>query len=261
MQLFDLSGKIAIITGASRGIGRAIAERMAEHGAAVVVSSRRLPACEEVVDGIRERGGKALAVACNVGKKAELSQLVAAALAEFGGVDILVGSAGINFYVGPSTSMPDEVYDKIMDVNVKANLRLSALVVPSMIERGGGAILLISSIGGIVGSGSIGAYCISKAAEMQLVRNLAVEFGPHKIRANCIAPGLIETEFSRALWENPDYYKHAVLEAPLQRIGQPDDVAAAAVFLASDGGSFVTGQSILVDGGRSIGRVLSQSGN
>lgn len=248
-SLFDLSGKVAIVTGGSRGIGRAICERMAEHGAKVVVSSRKLDACQAVVDAIRAKGGEAIAVACNIGRKDELQALVDRTLATWGGVDILVCNAAINPYFGPAMAMPDEVFDKMMATNVKSNMWLAHMCIPSMEGRGGGAIIIVSSIGGYRGSVNLGAYAITKAADLQLARNLAVEWGPKNIRVNCIAPGLIRTDFARALWEDPVNYRKRTRETPLKRIGEPDEIAGAAIYLASPAGSFMTGQSIIVDGG------------
>jgi NAD(P)-dependent dehydrogenase (short-subunit alcohol dehydrogenase family) len=254
--LFDLEGKVAVITGSSRGIGKAIALRMAEHGAHVVISSRKLDACDAVVAEIKARGGTAMARACHVGRKEDLEALIGATIAEWGGIDILVCNAGVNVYAGPSVEMPDQAYERVMDTNVKSVFRLCNMVLPGMADRGGGSVILISSIGGLQGSDRLGIYCVSKAAEMQMARNIALEYGPKNVRANCIAPGLIRTDFSRALWEDPTFYRQAVLEAPLQRIGEPDDIAAAAVFFAGPGGSFMTGQTLVIDGGRLIGHVI-----
>lgn len=250
--LFDLTGKTAVVTGASRGIGRAIAERLAEHGARVVVSSRKLPACEEVVGAIRERGGEAVAIACNISAKEDLAALVDRAHAAFGGIDVLVCNAAVNPHYGPSQSIPDSAFDKVMSSNIRSNHWLCQLVIPEMAERKDGAVVIVSSIGGLKGTTTLGAYAISKAADMQMVRNLAVEWGPRNVRVNSIAPGLVRTDFARALWENPAVYERAVSTYPLRRIGEPDEIAGAAVFLASRAGSFVTGQTIVVDGGRTI---------
>lgn len=248
-SLFDLSGKVAVVTGGSRGIGRAICERMAEHGARVVVSSRKLDACQVVVDAIKAKGGEAVAVACNIGRKPELQAMVDRTLEAYGGVDILVCNAAINPHFGPAMGIPDDVFDKMMATNVKSNMWLSHMCIPSMEARGGGAIVIVSSIGGYRGSVNLGAYAITKAADLQLARNLAVEWGPKNIRVNCIAPGLVRTDFARALWEDPVNYKKRTRETPLKRIGEPDEIAGAAIYLASPAGSFMTGQSIVVDGG------------
>ena len=254
MTLFDLTGKIAIVTGSSRGIGRAIAERLAEHGAKVVVSSRKQDACDAVVAGINAtRGaGAALAVAANISRKEDLAALAERANAHFGRIDILVCNAASNPYYGPMAGIADEQFRKILDNNVIANHWLVSMVAPQMVERKDGAIVIVSSIGGLRGSSVIGAYCISKAADLQLARNLAVEYGPHNVRINCIAPGLIKTDFAKALWDNPDTLREATRTTPLRRIGAPDEIAGAAVFLASPAGSFMTGQVIVVDGGATI---------
>ncbi len=253
-MLFDLTGKVAIVTGSSRGIGRAIAERMAEHGARVVVSSRKAGPCQEVADGINERAGaeRAIAVPANISAKPELAALVETTLARWGRIDTLVCNAASNPYYGPMAGISDDQFRKILDNNVLANHWLVQLAAPGMIERRDGAIVIVSSIGGLKGSPVIGAYNVSKAADMQLARNLAVEFGPHNVRVNCIAPGLIRTDFARALWEDPTVLRYYNDVTPLRRIGQPDEIAGAAVFLASPAGAYVTGQTIVVDGGATI---------
>lgn len=248
-NLFDLSGKVAIVTGSSRGIGRAIAIRMAQHGAKVVISSRKAEACEKVADEIKAAGGEAIVVPCNVSDKAQLQALVDATVTQWGRVDVLVCNAAVNPFFGPSKDIPDDAFDKIMAVNIKSNHWLANMVAPGMAERGGGAIIIISSVGGLFGSNTLGAYGISKAADMQLARNLAVEWGPQNLRANCIAPGLVKTDFARALWENPDIAKKATKGYALRRIGEPDEIAGAAVFLASAAGQFMTGQTMVIDGG------------
>jgi len=253
MSLFDLTGKVAVVTGGSRGIGRAICERLAEHGAKVVVSSRKLDACEEVVRGIRERGGEAVAQACHIGRKEELRALVDGTTERWGAIDVLVCNAAVNPYFGPSVDMPDEAYDRVMNSNVRSNFWLCNMVAPGMAARGDGAIIIVSSIGGFQGSDVLGVYCISKAADMQLARNLAVEWGNRNVRANCIAPGLIRTDFARALWENPEIHRKSVQHTALGRIGEPDEIAGAAVFLASAAGRYTTGQTLVVDGGRLAG--------
>ena len=256
MDLFDLTGKTAVITGSSRGIGRAIAEQMAAAGARVVISSRKAGPCEEVAAAINKAGGKAVSIPCNVGDKAQLQALIERTRAEVGPVDILVCNAAVNPYYGPLLDIPDDAYDKTMSSNVRSNLWLMQLVLPEMAKRRDGAVIIISSIAGLRGSPMLGAYAISKAADLQLCRNLAVEWGQHNIRINCIVPGLVKTDFARALWEDPVVLEQAVSNAPLKRIGQPIEIAGAAVFLASKAGNFVTGQAIVVDGGVTIaGRV------
>lgn len=253
MTLFDLSGKVAIVTGSTKGIGEAIVHRLAEHGAKVVVSSRKADACDKVAGAINARhAGHAIAVPCNISEKADLQRLVDTTMKTWGKVDILVCNAAVNPYFGPSGNIPDEAFDKIMNANVKSNHWLCQLVLPQMVERKDGSIIIISSIGGLRGSPILGAYCISKAADFQLARNLAVEYGEHNIRANCIAPGLIKTYFAKALWDNPEILERSTSTAPLKRIGMPDEIAGAAVFLASPAGAFMTGQKLVIDGGVTI---------
>jgi NAD(P)-dependent dehydrogenase (short-subunit alcohol dehydrogenase family) len=254
MNLFDLNGKVAVITGSSRGIGRAIAERMAEHGAKVVVSSRKKEACDEVVNAINSRFGpdRAIAIAANISSKEHLQSLVDQTLAHWGQIDILVCNAASNPYYGPQAGIADEQFRKILDNNIVSNHWLISMTAPQMTSRKAGSIIIVSSIGGLRGSSVIGAYCISKAADMQLARNLAVEYGPHNVRVNCIAPGLIKTDFAKALWEDEVMLAKRTETTPLQRIGEPDEIAGAAVFLASSAGSFMTGQSLVIDGGVTI---------
>jgi NAD(P)-dependent dehydrogenase (short-subunit alcohol dehydrogenase family) len=254
MSLFGLHGKVAVVTGSSRGIGRAIVERMAEHGARVVVSSRKAAPCEEVAAAInlKSSAGRAVAIPANISSKDELRHLVDETNRIFGRIDILVCNAASNPYYGPLAGVSDDQFRKILENNVIANHWLISFVAPQMKERRDGSIIIVSSIGGLKGNAVIGAYNISKAADFQLARNLAVEFGPHNIRVNCIAPGLIKTDFARALWENPDTLKAATARTPLGRIGEPDEIAGAAVFLAARAGSYLTGQAIVVDGGATI---------
>lgn len=250
---FDLTGKVAIVTGSSRGIGQSIAECMAALGAKVVVSSRKADACEDVAKGIRAKGGDAHVIACNISRRAEVEALVEGTAKHYGGIDILVCNAAVNPYYGPLANMPDDAFDKIMASNVKSNIWLANLAVPHMEKRGGGAIVIVSSIGGIRGTGILGAYGISKAADFALARNLAVEHGAKNIRANCIAPGLVKTEFARALWEDEKLLNHRTATTPLRRIGMPDEIGGIAAFLASPAASFITGQIIVADGGVTIG--------
>jgi NAD(P)-dependent dehydrogenase (short-subunit alcohol dehydrogenase family) len=254
MSLFDLTGKVAVITGSSRGIGRAIAVRMAEQGARVVISSRKLEACEAVAEEIQAAHGPgaAVAIAANISSKDDLAKLVEGAASQLGPIDILVCNAASNPYFGPMTGITDDQFRKILDNNVISNHWLVQLCAPQMLERGDGSIIIVSSIGGLKGSPMIGAYNISKAADMQLARNLAVEFGRRNVRVNCIAPGLIRTDFAKALWENPALLKASNAGTPLGRMGVPDEIAGAAIFLASDAGRYVTGQTIVVDGGVTI---------
>jgi NAD(P)-dependent dehydrogenase (short-subunit alcohol dehydrogenase family) len=252
MKSFDLTGKVAIVTGSSRGIGCSIAEHLAAAGARVVVSSRKAPACEEVAQSIRTAGGEAVAIPANIGDKAQLENLVNETRRHWGRIDVLVCNAASNPYYGPMAQMPDEAFNKILQNNVVSNHWLASLVLPEMAERKDGVVIIVSSIGGLKGTAVLGAYAISKAADMQLARNLAVEWGPHNIRVNCIAPGLVKTDFARALWENPEVLTKYETQTPLRRIGEPDDIGGIAVFLASRAGAFVTGQTIVADGGVTI---------
>ncbi|MEC9465295.1 MAG: SDR family oxidoreductase [Myxococcota bacterium] len=254
--MFDLTGKVAIVTGSSRGIGRAIAGAMAQAGASVVVSSRKADACEEAASEIREAGGTVKVLPCNVGDKQQLESLVRQTQEVFGGVDIVVCNAAANPSYGPMRELEDSAFDKIMTVNVQSNLWLANLVAPSMVERGGGSMILIASIAGLGGSRSLGAYAVSKAAQFQLARNLAVEWGRKGIRANCIAPGLVKTDFAKALWENEALRTAFEKKTPLGRLGEPEDIAGAAVFLASDAARYMTGQALVVDGGLMSGGEL-----
>lgn len=252
MSLFSLENKVALITGSTKGIGKAIAERMAEQGAKVVISSRNQDACDEVAAGIKENGGTAKGIACNINYQEQLQELVAKSQEAFGTIDTLVCNAALNPYFGPSQEIPDAAFDKVMHANIGSVHRLCQLVIPGMAEAGGGAVIIVSSIGGLKGTDSLGAYAISKAADMQIARNLAVEWGPKNVRVNCIAPGLIRTDFARALWENPEIYEATVSKYPMRRIGEPDEIAGAAVMLASAAGSFTTGQTLVIDGGGTI---------
>jgi NAD(P)-dependent dehydrogenase (short-subunit alcohol dehydrogenase family) len=255
MSLFDLTGKVAVITGSSRGIGRAIAVAMADQGANVVISSRKAEACQEAARTINDRHGEgaAIVVPANISSKEALQHLVDEARRQLGRIDILVCNAASNPYYGPMGGISDEQFRKILENNVIANHWLIQMVAPEMLERKEGSIIIVSSIGGLKASAVIGAYNISKAADFQLARNLAAEFGPHQVRVNCIAPGLIRTDFARALWENPDTLKAVTMHTPLQRIGEPHEIAGAAVFLASPASTFVTGQAIVIDGGSTTG--------
>ncbi len=251
-QLFRLDGKVALITGSSRGIGRAIAEAMAAHGAKVVVSSRKAEACQAVAGAIRAAGGEAAVVPCNISRDEELKQLVSGARAAFGRIDILVLNAAVNPHFGPLSTLGADAYEKTMGTNVRCNLWLCNLVIPEMAERGDGAVIIVSSVAGLKGTKTIGVYALSKAADLQLARNLAVEWGGSNVRVNCLAPSIIRTDMARALWENPETYKMAIATYPLGRIGEVEDVAGAAIFLASPAGKFVTGQTIVIDGGATI---------
>ena len=254
MSLFSLAGKVAVITGSSKGIGKAIAERMAEQGAKVVISSRKQAPCDEVAAAINAKygAGTAISVAANISSKEQLKNLVDVANEKFGKVDVLVCNAASNPYYGPMAGIEDDQFRKILDNNIVSNHWLINFVAPQMIARKDGSIIIVSSIGGLRGTPVIGAYGISKAADMQLARNLAHEFGPHNVRVNCIAPGLIKTDFAKALWENEAAVAARNAVTPLRRIGEPDEIAGAAVYLAAKAGSFMTGQTLVIDGGVTI---------
>ncbi|HEY2658545.1 MAG TPA: SDR family oxidoreductase [Caulobacteraceae bacterium] len=253
MTLFDLTGKVAIITGSSRGIGKAIAERMAEHGAKVVISSRKPGPCDEVAASINAaHPGAAIAVPANISSKDDLQRLVDETRKAFGKVDILICNAASNPYYGPMAGITDDQFRKILDNNIVSNHWLIQMVAPEMRERKDGAIVVVSSIGGLRGTPIIGAYAISKAADMQLARNLAHEFGPDNVRINCIAPGLVKTDFAKALWDTPAAEVRSSQNTPLRRLGEPDDIAGAAVYLSSKAGAWMTGQTLVVDGGVTI---------
>ena len=253
-SLFDLTGKVAIVTGSSRGIGKASAEALAEAGAKVVISSRKQDACDAVAQEINDRFGAetAFAYAASISDKQALTDLVNETRAKFGQVDILVCNAASNPYYGPLAGISDDQFRKILDNNILSNHWLIQLCAPEMIERGDGSIIIISSIGGLRGSPAIGAYNVSKAADFQLARNYAVEYGKHGVRVNCIAPGLIKTDFARALWENPERQKAANSTVPLRRIGEPEEIAGGVVFLAAKASAFMTGQALVMDGGVTI---------
>ena len=254
MSLFDLTGKSAIITGSSRGIGRAIAEAMADQGARVVISSRKPGPCQEVADGINKKhgDGTAIAIPANISSKEELQAMVDETNKSFGKIDIVVCNAASNPYYGPMAGITDDAFTKILQNNIISNHWLIQMCAPQMRERKDGAVIIVSSIGGLRASPVIGAYNISKAADFQLARNLAAEFGADNIRVNCIAPGLIKTDFAKALWDNPDTLKRALTGTPLKRIGDPEEIAGAAVYLASKAGAYMTGQMLVVDGGATV---------
>src|SRR5258707_1306557 len=246
---FDLTGKVAVITGSSRGIGRSSAELLARLGAKVVISSRKADACKEVADGINKAGGDAHVIACNISRREEVEALIAGTVQHYGKIDILVCNAAVNPYYGPLLDITDEAFDKIMNSNIKSNIWLCALAIPQMAERGNGSVVIISSIGGLRGSTVVGAYGISNAADFALCRSLAGDCGPKCVPVNCVAPGLVKTDFARALWEDEERLKHRCATTPLRRIGEPDEIAGAVAYLASDASTFMTGQTIVVDGG------------
>ncbi len=253
-ELFDLTGKVALLTGASKGMGKAMAEGLAEHGAKVMLSSRKLDQCEAAAAEINAKCGeeRVFGHACNAGYKDQLQALVDATHEQLGPIDILVGNAGVNPFFGPMSKISDDAYDKIMSTNVKANHWLTQMVAPDMIERGSGSIMITSSTGAFAPSPVLGTYNISKLAVIGLVRNLAGELGPSGVRVNAICPGLIKTAFSQALWDNPIAEKRVNEQIPMRRLGEADDLKGLAVFLASDSSSYITGQALTVCGGSNM---------
>ena len=251
--MFDLTGKSAIITGSSKGIGKSIAMQMALHGAKVVISSRKADVCKETADEINAacegQEGEAIVIPCNISDKAAMQMMVDETRSQFGKVDILVCNAATNPFFGSLLDIPEDAFDKVMNNNIKSNHLLCNMVLPEMIERKDGSIIIVSSIGGLKGSAVLGAYDISKAADIMLVKNLAIEHGPHNVRTNAIAPGLFRTDFAKALWENPEILKQSTATCPLRRIGEPEEIGGAAVFLCSSAGSFVNGHTLVIDGG------------
>ena len=249
--MFDLTGKNAIITGSSKGIGKSIAAAMAQQGANVVISSRKADVCEATAEEINSMGlpGKAIVIPCNISDKTALEMLVEETRSQLGQIDILVCNAASTPFFGSIKDIPDDAFEKIMNNNIKANHNLCQMVIPEMMERKDGSIIIVSSIGGLNASPVIGAYNISKAADIMLVKNYALEFGQYNIRTNAIAPGLFRTDFAKALWENPEILKQSTATCPMKRIGEPDEIGGAAVFLASQAGSFVNGHTLVIDGG------------
>jgi NAD(P)-dependent dehydrogenase (short-subunit alcohol dehydrogenase family) len=252
-EMFRLDGKVAIVTGSSRGIGRAIAESMAALGAAVVISSRKIGPCEEVRDGILAKGRRAIALKCNTGAKEDLAELLRVTLAEYGRLDAVVANVAVNPHYGPLSTIGDDAWDKIMAVNIKSNLWLANMTMPEIAKQGGGSFTIISSIGALGGNLAIPAYNISKLADVALVKNLAVEWGPKNIRVNAILPGLVRTDFAKALWENPETLKATLRSTPMGRIGEVGDLGGVGAFLATPAAAYITGQSIVVDGGATSG--------
>ena len=254
MSLFNLNNKSILITGSSRGIGKSIARHCAIHGANVIISSRKLNICEQTAEEINNEVGKELAhpIAANISDENQLNELVKKTREKLGKIDVLICNAATNPFMGSMLDMPNDKFDKVMNNNIKSNQVLCNIVLPEMIDREDGSIIIISSIAAIKGSAILGAYNISKAADVMIVKNIAAEFGHKNIRANSIAPGLIKTDFAKALWENPDILKTVLGTTPMQRIGEPDEIAGVAVMLASQAGNYINGQTIVVDGGTTI---------
>jgi NAD(P)-dependent dehydrogenase (short-subunit alcohol dehydrogenase family) len=249
---FRLDGKVAIITGSSRGIGMETAKLMARLGAKVVLSSRKAESCQPVAEAIKAEGGEAIVIPCNISRKDEVEGLVKGTISQFGRIDVLVCNAASNPAYGPMQDLSDDAFDKIMNNNIKSNLWLCQLTIPGMVDRGGGAVVIISSIAGLRASPMIGGYGVSKAADFALARNLAVEWSGKNIRVNCVAPGLIKTDFAKALWEDEKRLAQRNAMTPLRRIGEPEEIATVAAFLAAPASSFITGQIIVADGGVTI---------
>ena len=239
------------IRDSSKGIGKSIAFHAADHGAQVIISSRKIDACKETANEINEHCGAEVAfpIQANIAHEAELNNLVDQTNKLLGKIDVLICNAATNPFMGSMADIPSDAFDKVMNNNIKANHILTNLVTPQMIERKDGVIIIISSVGGTIGSNLIGTYNISKAADIQMVKNIAVEYGHHNIRANTVAPGLIRTDFARGLWENPVIHEQYTKTHPMRRIGEPEEVAGAVIMLASNAGKYINGQTIIVDGG------------
>jgi dehydrogenase/reductase SDR family member 4 len=279
-DLFDLTGKVAIITGSSRGIGLASARRMAQHGAKVVISGRKADACAAAAEQINAEcssaggaalvgeaapgggtalaggtaipGGAAIAVAANIGRREDLQNLVDTAVAHWGRVDIVMANAAIHPWVGSVLDLPDETFNKFMQVNVQSSIWLAKMAVPGMLARGYGRFIVVASIVGLLGDPSTGTYGLTKAADMQFVRNMAMEFAAGGICANCIAPGTFKTDMARSQWEDPEQVAWYSRRNPSRRFGELDEISGLAVLLASRAGGYINGQTIPVDGGHTI---------
>ncbi|MGB7304443.1 MAG: SDR family oxidoreductase [Burkholderiaceae bacterium] len=249
---FSLAGKVAIVTGGSKGIGLSIVRHLSELGAKVVIASRKIETCEAVAAAVREKGGEAIAVACNISRRDECEDLVKRAHDQWGRVDIFVANAAVNPVYGPLAELSDEAFNKVMTSNVHSAIWFANAAMPLMAEQGGGSFIVVSSIGGLRGSSTLGAYGISKTADIGVVRSLAVEWGPKNITVNCIMPGLIKTDFARALWENESLRNDRIARTPVRRLGDPDDIGGIAAFLAGPWARFITGEIIVADGGTTI---------
>ena len=251
-SLYDLTGRIAVVTGASRGIGEAIAAALAAAGARLVLASRKLEGVEAVAELIRSEGGEAIAVACHTGRAADVQALADRAHEAFGGVDILVNNAATNPHFGPLLAAEESHWDKTFEVNVKGYVHTIRACVPLMRERGGGAVVNVASVAGMVPHGGLGVYGVTKAAVIMLTKTLALELARDGIRVNAIAPGLIQTRFSEALWSSPEARERALKSIPQRRLGQPDDLAGAVLYLAGDASRFTTGAVLVIDGGQTL---------
>lgn len=246
----SLNGKVALVTGGGRGIGKAISKRLAEAGANVVIASRKLENLQATADELAGLPGRVVPIACHVGRLDQVENLVGETEAKLGPIDILVNNSATNIGQGSALAVTDEMLDKMVEINIKAALRLVRLTVPKLIERGtGGSIINISSVAGLEPQPGGLLYSFTKAGLIMMTRNWAHEFGPHGVRVNAIAPGLIQTDFSEHFWKNEQYRSHLEQTQPIRRIGQPDEIGYAALYLASDEASFVTGQVFVIDGG------------
>ncbi len=251
-MMYSLEGKVAIVTGGSKGIGLSIVHHLAALGAKVIIASRKIEACEAAAAEVKAKGGEALAVACNISRKDDCEALVEAARAKWGRVDIFVANAAVNPVYGPLAELEDAAFQKVMTSNVHSLLWFAKAAMPLMAEQGEGSFIVVSSIGGLRGSPTLGAYGISKTADIGVVRSLAVEWGPKNITVNCIMPGLVKTDFARALWENPKLAEDRIARTPVRRLGEPDDIGGIAAFLAGPWARFITGEVIVADGGTTI---------
>ena len=255
-SLFDLTGKVAIVTGASRGIGAAIASALAMAGATVVLASRKQEGLDAVAAAIAANGGQALAVAAHTGEQAAVEQLVAQAVDAFGGVDILVNNAATNPHFGPILSADESLWDKTLDVNVKGYFRMAKACTPHMAQRGGGKIINLASVAGLAPQPGMGVYCVTKAAVIMLTEVLAAELAPQNIQVNAIAPGFVKTKFSAAIWSNPTINDATLAGIPQQRMAAPEELTGTVLYLASAASSFTTGATLVVDGGQMVGNPL-----
>ncbi|MCL4107982.1 UNVERIFIED_CONTAM: hypothetical protein GTU68_017010 [Idotea baltica] len=249
---FSLEGKVAIVTGGSKGIGLSVVHHLAGLGAKVVIASRKIESCEAAVAEVEAKGGEAIAVSCNISRKEECEALIQTAKDTWGRVDIFVANAAVNPVFGPLAEIEDSAFQKVMTSNVHSLIWFAKAAMPLMAEQGGGSFVVVSSIGGLRGSPTLGAYGISKTADIGVVRSLAVEWGPKNITVNCIMPGLIKTDFARKLWENPKLAEDRINRTPVRRLGEPDDIGGIAAFLASPWARFITGEVIVADGGTTI---------
>ena len=249
----SFADRVVVVTGASRGIGEAIARAFAAEGARLVLASRKIEGVEAVAEGIRSGGGEALAVACHTGREAEVQALMTHAREAFGGVDVLVNNAATNPHFGPLLEAAESQWDKTFEVNVKGYVHAIRACVPLMRERGGGTIVNVASVAGLIPHGGLGVYGVLKAAVLMLTRTLAMDLAKENIRVNAIAPGLIQTRFSEALWVNPEAQRRALAAIPQGRMGQPEDLTGAVLYLAGDAARFTTGAVLVVDGGQTLG--------